>query len=91
MFDKKLNGQYIELPSCETFSIADEPVIIWALGFSGWLEIRPSEKFQRMYSKMVEAVSIYFFIRDLHEKQRHKKKAKTLSLEKVLLKVGSHI
>lgn len=91
VLSKKCNGQYIELASCETFSIAPEPVTLWALGESGWLEIRPSEKYQKMYNRMAEAISIYFFVTDLYEKEQRKKGSKIpLSIDKVLLKVCNH-
>jgi hypothetical protein len=91
VISKKFNGQYIELASCETFSIAAEPITLWALGQSGWLEIRPSEKFQRMHNMMAEAISIYYFVADLYEKEKRKKGSKTpLSIDKVLLKVCDH-
>lgn len=86
-----MNEQYVELASCETFSIAPEPVTLWALGESGWFEIRPSDKFQRMFKKMAEAISIYFFVTDLYEQEKRKKGSKTpLSIDKVLLKVCEH-
>jgi hypothetical protein len=84
---KKFNGQYIEIANCDTFSIAADPITLWALGKSGWLEIRPSEKYQKMYDRMVEATSIYFFVLGLYEKAKGKKRKDTLSIDAILLKV----
>jgi hypothetical protein len=85
-----MNGQYIEIASCQCFSIRDDPVTLWALGQSGWLEIRPSEKYQKMYNSMAEAISIYYFLTELYEqtKERGRKGSKvTFSIDKILLKV----
>lgn len=87
---KKMNGQYIEIANCEGFSVGSGPITLWALGQSGWLEIRPSEKYQKMYSRMAEAISIYYFVTELYEETREmgRKGSKvTLSIDKILLRV----
>ncbi|KAG0648863.1 hypothetical protein D0Z07_4976 [Hyphodiscus hymeniophilus] len=89
LFSKKSNGQYLEVAKCESFSIGDNPVTLWALGQSGWLEIQPSEPYQKVYTNMIEAISIFYFVTDLYEKERRKKKASKyppLSMDKILLK-----
>ena len=85
-----MNGQYIEIPNCQGFSIGSGPITLWALGQSGWLEIRPSEKYQKTYDKMTEAISIYYFLTSLYEEMRHlgrKGSNVTWSIDKILLKV----
>ena len=94
VFSRKSNGQYIVIPKCESFSIGDNPVTLWALGQSGWLELQPSEAYQKMYRKMVESISIFYLVTDLYEKETRKKgsaKSKNpLSMDKILLEVWTH-
>jgi hypothetical protein len=91
VISKKLNGQYIEIAKCESFSIGDDPITVWALGKSGWLEIQPSETYQKVYNKMVEAISIFYFVTDLYEKEKRRKGSKKpLSIDKILLNVCKH-
>ena len=89
VINKKYNGQYIEIPSCQGFSIGSGPITLWALGQSGWLEIRPSERYQKMYNTMAEAIAIYYFVTDLYEETRKAQRGSriTLSIDKILLKV----
>ena len=89
-----MNGQYIEIADCQGFSIGSGPVTLWAMGHCGWLEIRPSEKYKKMYSTMAEAISLYYFVTELYEdtKQKAKEVGKkgskiTLSIDQILLKV----
>ena len=87
---RKSNGEYIEVGDCQGFSIGSGPITLWAMGQSGWLEIRPSEKYQKMYNTMAEAISIYYFLTELYEeaKQLSKRGSKiALSIDQILLKV----
>jgi hypothetical protein len=45
----------------------DGSYAIWALGHSGWFEIHPSREYQTRYHDDVEAVSVFYFLKDAHK------------------------
>jgi hypothetical protein len=51
-------------------AVNDREIIIWALGSSGWLEIRPSRSYRDTYQDMVEAIEILYFAADIHSEPR---------------------
>lgn len=90
MFNKKFNGEYIQILDCQGFSIGSGPITVWASGQSGWFEIRPSEAYQAMYNNMTEAITLYYFLTELYEdlKARAQRGShKSLSIDKILFKV----
>ncbi|KAF2104787.1 hypothetical protein NA57DRAFT_70993 [Rhizodiscina lignyota] len=44
----------------------DGAYAIWALGQAGWFEIRPGKSYKPMYDHMVEAVDLFYFLKDTH-------------------------
>lgn len=81
----------IEITNVIGFSIADEPITIWASGRSGWFELKPSKSYQIIYDKMVEGVDLYYFLVDTYEEIKKKKKSsgvyRQLSVDWILSKV----
>ncbi|KAL3423400.1 defective in methylation-7 protein [Phlyctema vagabunda] len=84
---EKYQGTYIEINNCQGFSIGIDPIVLWALGRSGWLEIRPSREYTQMYAHMKEGINIYFFLTVLYEGRKQKK---SLSMDQILLQYGKH-
>ncbi|KAF2111359.1 hypothetical protein BDV96DRAFT_582045 [Lophiotrema nucula] len=48
----------------------DGEIMIWALGESGWFEIRPARNYREIYGDMVQAVEILYFITDIYSEPR---------------------
>ncbi|KAI9671469.1 MAG: hypothetical protein M1831_004378 [Alyxoria varia] len=42
----------------------------WAAGQAGWFEMRPSRQYKNLYRDMSEAISILYFLSDLHGGQK---------------------
>jgi len=83
-----MNEQHIEIADCQGFSIGSGPITLWAMGESGWLEIRPSEQYQKMYNTMAEGISIYYLITEMYESAKPKKGSKvSLTIDEILLNV----
>ncbi|GAB1315041.1 hypothetical protein MFIFM68171_05251 [Madurella fahalii] len=75
-----VKSAYIEISHSERYSIGDGPITLWISGLAGWFEIRPSLKYQPMYSQIREAITLYYGIFEAYEKYNkacgHKKKSK---------------
>ncbi|KAL2760630.1 hypothetical protein ACRALDRAFT_1053715 [Sodiomyces alcalophilus JCM 7366] len=79
---------YIEIRNCATYSVgigegAEKTPCVWAGGRCGWYEIRPpSVEYTPIYTKMAEAVSLYYNMLDVHmafEEPYRRKKGKKMS------------
>lgn len=44
----------------------DGSFAIWALGRASWFEIRPSRAYKEIYDDMLEAIEIFYFLKDTH-------------------------
>ncbi|KAF2490126.1 hypothetical protein BU16DRAFT_586218 [Lophium mytilinum] len=51
-------------------TLKTKEIMIWALGSSGWLEIRPSRVYRDTYQEMVEAIEILYFAADIYSQPR---------------------
>lgn len=49
----------------------DGSVTAWALGESGWFQIKPSKAYAETHKTSIEAVELYYFIVDQYEQQKH--------------------
>ncbi|KAK4104680.1 hypothetical protein N658DRAFT_513515 [Parathielavia hyrcaniae] len=69
---------YIEIPKSSQYSIGDGPLSFWVSGDTGWFEIKPSAKYQRMYEQVMEAITLYYSAFEVEEAyiQPYKKKKK---------------
>ncbi|OCK81875.1 hypothetical protein K432DRAFT_350207 [Lepidopterella palustris CBS 459.81] len=45
-------------------------IVLWALGESGWLEIRPARVYKEIYQDMAEAVQLLYFASDVYSAPR---------------------
>jgi hypothetical protein len=87
---KKHIGQYIEVSTCGGFSIGSDPITLWAMAQSGWLEIQPSAKYRQMYNRITEAIDIYYFLTDQYEIMKrlgNRALKKNLSVDELILRV----
>lgn len=71
---RNLKGVQVEVKNVLSFSIAIGPITIWALGRTGWFEIRPARMYRPIYEKMVEGIKLYYFLTDIHEGSKDYKK-----------------
>ena len=79
-------AQEIEVTDVKGFSMGLGPVTIWANGKAGWFEIRPSSKYQHIFDKMSEGVTLYYFLTDLYESKKAAAE-KTLQIDKIFEEV----
>ncbi|KAF2806571.1 uncharacterized protein BDZ99DRAFT_394147 [Mytilinidion resinicola] len=67
-------GVTIEVKNVTRFAwgqtLKTKEIMIWALGRSGWLEIRPSRVYRDKYQEMVEAIEILYFTADIYSQPR---------------------
>ena len=73
------------------FSIGLGPITIWAMGRSGWFEIKPAPIYQAIYDIMTEAIDLYYALYDIHaelESRTKGKKQKSPDVGQVFEKVG---
>jgi hypothetical protein len=82
---------YIEIAPSSLYSIGDGPLALWVSGASGWFEIKPSAKYQRMYDEVVEAMTLYYSAFEVHHAymkacRRKGRKPPPPPLDKVFLK-----
>ena len=61
-------GLELVLPNVTNYCYGEEDGVcrIWAEGEAGWFEIQPSEQYQDVYIRMVEAITIWYFLEDQH-------------------------
>ena len=45
-------------------------IILWALGESGWLEIRPARSYKAIFQDMIEAIELLYFVADMYSEPR---------------------
>ena len=45
-------------------------IILWALGESGWLEIRPARSYKAIFQDMIQAIELLYFVADVHSEPR---------------------
>ncbi|KFY87145.1 hypothetical protein V500_07161 [Pseudogymnoascus sp. VKM F-4518 (FW-2643)] len=84
--DKEYKDCLVEVTNVRGFSIGDGPITLWANGKAGWFEIKPAAIYQDIYSKMTEAIELYYILCDVHTdaKSRGKgKNQKPLDVEQV--------
>jgi hypothetical protein len=62
-----------------SFSMAVGPVTIWALGKTGWFEIRPARIYRPTFDKMAEGVKLYYFLTDIYESNKDQRKSLEVS------------
>lgn len=78
----------------ETVSETEDTIpVIWVSGRGGWYEIKPSDRYREMYSKMCEGVTLYYTIMDIYISHGIKKlriQGKKHELDNVLLKVRTY-
>jgi hypothetical protein len=74
---KDYTNGLVEVSDVKAFSIAEDPLTLWAAGKAGWYEIKPSKSYQRIYDEMIEGIDLYWFLRTTHETAREKAKGKT--------------
>jgi hypothetical protein len=62
-----VKSAYIEISQSQRYSFGDGPVTLWVSGAAGWFEIRPSLKYQPMFSQVREAITLYYGVFDVYE------------------------
>ena len=65
-----LKGKIIRVANVRRWSIerlADESIVIWALGGAAWYGIHPSDDYKDIYNTMVKKAAIYNFIIDKYD------------------------
>jgi len=67
----------------------DGEVGIWVSGRAGWFSISPAKGYRPMFTEMVEAIDLLYFIADRHQKKRRKRKDWNPSLEYLCEEVGA--
>ncbi|KAI9734471.1 MAG: hypothetical protein M1818_006860 [Claussenomyces sp. TS43310] len=68
------DGNAVRLQNVVGFSMADDPITLWASGRSGWFEIRPRRSYQSIFDQMVEGIKLYYFLVDAYSGNRKRKK-----------------
>ncbi|KAF3134156.1 hypothetical protein TWF703_006489 [Orbilia oligospora] len=67
---QSLKGKIIRVANVRRWSIerlADESIVIWALGGAAWYGIHPSDDYKDIYNTMVKKAAIYNFIIDKYD------------------------
>ncbi|KAK4127347.1 hypothetical protein N657DRAFT_611854 [Parathielavia appendiculata] len=92
---------YIEISKSRYYAIGDGPLSWWVSGDTGWFEIKPSAKYQRMYNQVMEAITLYYSAYEVEEayiqaceKERKRKKGQLPPpppLDKVFLKYAVRV
>lgn len=83
---RKYKNEHVEIKT-EAFSIAGDPITLWARGTYRWLEIWPSTKYEDTYKHMMDGIHIYFTVASIYEKPHSRKKGSkknALNIEYVL-------
>lgn len=79
MVRQNVKSAYVEIPCSERYSIGDGPVTLWVSGAAGWFEIRPSVRYEPMFTEIREAITLYYSALVVYEQYntacRGKKKA----------------
>ncbi|OCL01732.1 hypothetical protein AOQ84DRAFT_383421 [Glonium stellatum] len=45
-------------------------IVLWALGESGWLEIRPARSYKATFQDMIQAIELLYFVADVYSEPR---------------------
>ncbi|KAK6348940.1 hypothetical protein TWF730_009701 [Orbilia blumenaviensis] len=67
---QSLKGKLIRIANVRRWSIerlADESIVIWALGGAAWYGIHPADGYRKIYDAMVQKAAIYNFIMDKYD------------------------
>lgn len=59
----------------------DGEVGIWVAGRAGWFSISPAKGYRPMFSEIVEAIDLLYFLADRHQQKRRKRKDWNPSLD----------
>jgi hypothetical protein len=104
VLDPNVTSGYIEIPTSTSYSISWGPLAVWVSGERGWYEIgSPSPQFAQIYTQMREAITLYYELLEVFEdlnadledyyaapkNKRKRMQIPTVSLDDVLLKVGT--
>jgi hypothetical protein len=60
----------IELPKVSRYAwgqFEEGSCAIWALGDAGWYEIQPSRAYKSIYDNDIEAIFLYYFLKDAYQ------------------------
>lgn len=90
MVRPSLKSAHIEIAHSDRYSIGYGPIALWVSGASGWFEIRPSPKYEPMYSQIREAITLYYGVFDAYEAyestKKRQRRAPPPTLDQVFLK-----
>jgi hypothetical protein len=71
---RKYRDEHVEFKT-QGFSIAGDPITLWARGTYRWIEIfSVSEKFEATHKEMMDGIHVYFTIASIYEKPHSRKK-----------------
>ncbi|KAK6526858.1 hypothetical protein TWF281_010055 [Arthrobotrys megalospora] len=68
---QSLKGKRIRIANVRRWSIerlADESIVIWALGGAAWYGIHPADDYKEIYGIMLQKAAIYNFIMDKYDR-----------------------
>ncbi|RMD39861.1 hypothetical protein DV735_g5259, partial [Chaetothyriales sp. CBS 134920] len=68
----------------------DGKPILWAAGKAGWYEISPSDRYLSHYNSSIEAVDLFYFMVDQHEKLPKKRPSLGFRVDPFLKDYQSH-
>lgn len=78
---------------CVSHSIGeteDKSPLVWLGGRGGWYEINPAESYRPMYSKMCQAISMYYAVVDVLSAPGYKRKKGTAEIDELLFQVSKY-
>lgn len=79
---------------CVSHSIGeteDKSPLVWLGGRGGWYEINPAESYRPMYSKMCQAITMYYAIFDILSSPKYKKKKGKVEVDELLFEVRTSV
>jgi hypothetical protein len=64
--------------------------VVWAAGKAGWYEIIPSARYQSYFDDMVEAIDLFYFICDQHQKLPRRRRKRGFQIDPFLTEYQRH-
>lgn len=64
--------------------------VVWAAGKAGWYEIIPSARYQSYFDDMVEAIDLFYFICDQHQKLPPRRRKRGFQIDPFLTEYQRH-